>query len=107
MNPSWPARKQCHTSNPRIILHCTTRLVLHRTALQAYEYFEAPFTIADSAYGSTLFVATGFHGLHVIIGKTFLTNSFGLHFTLLPREQMSIVNEPLVTLFSFKYIVPV
>jgi cytochrome c oxidase subunit 3 len=34
------------------------------TALQALEYFEAPFTIADSVYGSTFFVATGFHGLH-------------------------------------------
>jgi cytochrome c oxidase subunit 3 len=36
------------------------------------EYFEAPFTIADSVYGTTFFVATGFHGLHVIIGTTFL-----------------------------------
>ncbi|TNE70756.1 cytochrome c oxidase subunit 3, partial [bacterium] len=30
--------------------------------------YEAPFTIADSVYGTTFFVATGFHGLHVIIG---------------------------------------
>jgi cytochrome c oxidase subunit 3 len=45
---------------------------LYFTALQGYEYFEAPFTIADSVYGSTFFVATGFHGLHVIIGTTFL-----------------------------------
>lgn len=42
------------------------------TALQAYEYYEAPFTIADRVYGSVFFVATGFHGLHVIIGTTFL-----------------------------------
>jgi len=42
------------------------------TALQAFEYIEAPFTIADSVYGTTFFVATGFHGLHVIIGTTFL-----------------------------------
>ena len=32
------------------------------TALQAMEYYEAAFTIADSAYGTTFFVATGFHG---------------------------------------------
>jgi cytochrome c oxidase subunit 3 len=32
------------------------------TALQGLEYFEASFTIADSAYGTTFFVATGFHG---------------------------------------------
>ncbi len=34
------------------------------TALQGLEYYEAPFSIADSVYGSTFFVATGFHGLH-------------------------------------------
>ena len=41
------------------------------TGLQAIEYYEAPFAISDSVYGSTFFVATGFHGLHVIIGTTF------------------------------------
>jgi len=46
------------------------------TALQAYEYYETTFTIADSVYGSTFFVATGFHGLHVIIGTLFLTVCF-------------------------------
>nr|NP_059956.1 cytochrome c oxidase subunit III [Typhlonectes natans]AAF78153.1 cytochrome c oxidase subunit III [Typhlonectes natans] len=55
------------------------------TALQAMEYFEAPFTISDGIYGSTFFVATGFHGLHVIIGSTFLAVSLArqvlFHFT--------------------------
>ena len=50
----------------------TIILGFYFTALQAYEYIEAPFTIADSVYGATFFVATGFHGLHVIIGTTFL-----------------------------------
>ena len=36
----------------------------------------------DSAYGSTFFVATGFHGLHVIIGTTFLTTCLLRHITL-------------------------
>jgi Heme/copper-type cytochrome/quinol oxidase, subunit 3 len=40
--------------------------------LQAYKYSEAPFTIADSAYRSSFFRATGFHRLHVIVGTTFL-----------------------------------
>nr|AZH81000.1 cytochrome c oxidase subunit III [Caridina variabilirostris] len=53
-------------------LTLTVVLGVYFTGLQAMEYYEAPFTIADSAYGSTFFVATGFHGLHVIIGSTFL-----------------------------------
>jgi cytochrome c oxidase subunit 3 len=43
------------------------------TFCQAYEYYVAPFTIADSIYGSTFYVSTGFHGLHVLIGTIFLT----------------------------------
>nr|YP_009407049.1 cytochrome c oxidase subunit 3 [Typhlatya arfeae]ASA39598.1 cytochrome c oxidase subunit 3 [Typhlatya arfeae] len=54
-------------------LTITVILGLYFTALQAMEYYEAPFTIADSVYGSTFFVATGFHGLHVIIGSSFLS----------------------------------
>lgn len=53
-------------------LSVTVLLGLIFTALQAFEYIEAPFCIADSVYGSTFFVATGFHGLHVIIGTIFL-----------------------------------
>nr|WNH42693.1 cytochrome c oxidase subunit 3 [Neoperla crustata] len=53
-------------------LFFTVILGIYFTILQAYEYVEAPFTISDAVYGSTFFVATGFHGLHVIIGTTFL-----------------------------------
>ncbi len=42
------------------------------TLLQIMEYWEAPFTITDSIYGSTFFMATGLHGLHVIVGTAFL-----------------------------------
>lgn len=50
----------------------TVGLGVYFSALQGLEYFEATFTVADSVYGSTFFIATGFHGLHVVIGTTFL-----------------------------------
>nr|YP_009663921.1 cytochrome c oxidase subunit III [Synthesiomyia nudiseta]QCW07954.1 cytochrome c oxidase subunit III [Synthesiomyia nudiseta] len=53
-------------------LFFTVLLGIYFTILQAYEYIEAPFTIADSVYGSTFFMSTGFHGIHVLIGTTFL-----------------------------------
>lgn len=46
------------------------------TCLQGLEYFEAPFSISDSAYGTTFFMLTGFHGLHVIIGACFIAVCF-------------------------------
>ena len=50
----------------------TILLGFYFTLLQGFEYWEATFGLADSCYGSTFFVATGFHGLHVIIGSSFL-----------------------------------
>lgn len=50
----------------------TVLLGLYFTFLQAGEYIEASFRIADRVYGSTFFVATGFHGAHVLIGSSFL-----------------------------------
>nr|QWB85721.1 cytochrome c oxidase subunit III [Stenodryas sp. N127] len=58
----------------------TVILGIYFTILQAYEYIEAPFTIADAVYGSSFFMATGFHGLHVIIGTTFLLVCLIRHF---------------------------
>lgn len=50
----------------------TVILGFYFSLLQIYEYIEAPFSIADRAYGSTFFITTGLHGLHVLIGSTFL-----------------------------------
>jgi len=47
-------------------------LGVYFTILQGLEYYEASFTFADRVYGSTFFIATGFHGLHVIVGTIFL-----------------------------------
>jgi hypothetical protein len=40
--------------------------------VQAYEYAYAPFSFGGNIYGSTFFMATGFHGFHVIVGTIFL-----------------------------------
>jgi cytochrome c oxidase subunit 3 len=46
------------------------------TAVQAYEYAHAAFAFnrdnGGNIYGSTFFMATGFHGFHVLIGTIFL-----------------------------------
>lgn len=54
-------------------LAITVVLGLLFTSLQAFEYAEAPFKFAGGGvYPSTFFLATGFHGFHVIIGTLFL-----------------------------------
>jgi cytochrome c oxidase subunit 3 len=43
------------------------------TGVQAYEYGHAAFSFRGGIYGSTFFMATGFHGFHVLIGTAFLS----------------------------------
>lgn len=72
--------------NTNTRLFITVILGIYFSLLQAIEYLEASFSIADSVYGRSFFIATGFHGIHVLIGTTFLiicllrTNS--LHFSI-------------------------
>jgi cytochrome c oxidase subunit 3 len=63
----------------------TVALGITFTALQAWEYSHAAFGFKDGIYPSTFFMATGFHGFHVIIGTCFLMVCLGRaeagHFT--------------------------
>lgn len=54
----------------------TIILALIFTALQGVEYHEAPFSFADSVFGTTFFASTGLHGLHVIVGTIFIIVGF-------------------------------
>ncbi|HEX6001777.1 MAG TPA: cytochrome c oxidase subunit 3 [Hyphomicrobiaceae bacterium] len=54
-------------------LFLTIALGILFSLCQAYEYMHAGFNFAGHIYGSTFFMATGFHGAHVIIGTIFLT----------------------------------
>ncbi len=46
---------------------------------QYIEYNETPFTITDSPYGTTFFVTTGFHGMHVLLGSIYLACAMGMY----------------------------
>nr|YP_010363426.1 cytochrome c oxidase subunit III [Atkinsoniella yunnanana]UNZ12527.1 cytochrome c oxidase subunit III [Atkinsoniella yunnanana] len=63
----------------------TIYLGIYFSILQMYEYIESPFCISDSIYGSTFFMSTGFHGIHVMIGTIFIIVSLirmiNLHFS--------------------------
>ncbi len=53
--------------------------------MQAYEYGHAAFSFAGNIYGATFFMATGFHGFHVLVGTIFLLvclfRAYAGHFT--------------------------
>jgi len=55
------------------------------TCVQAYEYSHAAFSFGGNVYGATFFMATGFHGFHVLVGTIFLLvclfRAYAGHFT--------------------------
>jgi cytochrome c oxidase subunit 3 len=58
--------------NAKFMLILTIVLGVTFTSLQVYEYSIAQFTFDGTLYGSAFFMATGFHGAHVVIGTIFL-----------------------------------
>jgi cytochrome c oxidase subunit III len=53
-------------------LALTVVLGMFFTVLQVWEYSLAPFAFTGGVYPSTFFLATGFHGFHVVVGTIFL-----------------------------------
>jgi cytochrome c oxidase subunit 3 len=71
---TWAHHSLLHGDRQGLIrgLALTVALGLSFTAVQAYEYAVAPFAFRGGVYPSTFFMATGFHGFHVIVGTIFL-----------------------------------
>lgn len=85
--------------------------------LQAYEYSHAAFDFSGNIYGATFYMATGFHGFHVIVGTIFLAVCLGRavagQFT--PQKHFGFeaaawywhfVDVVWLFLFAFVYVVP-
>ena len=72
---TWAHHALVHENNRKdmasgLLLACALGLLF--TVFQAYEYSHAAFGFAGNIYGANFFMATGFHGAHVIIGTIFL-----------------------------------
>ena len=75
MAATWAHHALVHENNRKDLVNgLALAIVLGAlfTVLQVYEYSEAAFGFSGNIYGATFFMATGFHGFHVIIGTIFL-----------------------------------
>lgn len=71
---TWAHHALIHNERRMLNMMLTITVVLGVlfTYVQGYEYAHAPFAFSESIYGATFFMATGFHGFHVLIGTIFL-----------------------------------
>ncbi len=72
---TWAHHALAHENNKKDMkwgLIIAVALGVLFTAFQAYEYGHATFGFSGNIYGASFFMATGFHGVHVIIGTIFL-----------------------------------
>ncbi len=72
---TWAHHALVHDNNRKDLINglwLAIGLGLMFTLFQAYEYSHAAFGFGGNIYGATFFMATGFHGFHVIIGTIFL-----------------------------------
>ena len=71
---TWAHHALLEGKNRSVIygLGLTVALGVCFTGVQAYEYAHAAFGLKDTVYASTFYLATGFHGFHVLVGTIFL-----------------------------------
>ena len=71
---TWAHHSLIHNDRRGLIwgLVLTVALGATFTAIQAYEYANASFSYGGNIFGATFFMATGFHGFHVLVGTIFL-----------------------------------
>ena len=87
---TWAHHSLIHGDRDGLIkgLWCTIILGALFSSIQAYEYMHAPFGFGGNPYSSAFYMATGFHGFHVLVGTIFLivnlVRAYQGHFT--PRQ---------------------
>lgn len=72
---TWAHHAIAHENNRKDLVNgliLSIALGVLFTIFQAYEYGHAAFSFSGNIYGGTFFMATGFHGFHVIVGTIFL-----------------------------------
>ncbi|MDT8343617.1 MAG: cytochrome c oxidase subunit 3 [Thermohalobaculum sp.] len=71
---TWAHHALIEGKRPGLIygLMATVALGALFTMFQAYEYSHAAFSFGGNIYGANFFMATGFHGFHVLVGTIFL-----------------------------------
>ena len=84
---TWAHHSLIHGDRDGLIkgLWCTIILGVLFSCIQAYEYSVAPFPFSGLNYSSSFYMATGFHGFHVLVGTIFLivclVRAYKGHFT--------------------------
>ncbi|MEM6621377.1 MAG: cytochrome c oxidase subunit 3 [Pseudomonadota bacterium] len=71
---TWAHHALIEDERPGLVmgLLCTCLLGGVFTLFQAYEYTHAAFAFSGNVYGAVFYMATGFHGFHVLVGTIFL-----------------------------------
>jgi cytochrome c oxidase subunit III len=71
---TWAHHALLHNDRKGLVwgLAITIALGVLFTIVQIIEYSQAGFQFTNNLYGATFFMATGFHGFHVLVGSIFL-----------------------------------